>query len=428
MARLTFPEGFLWGAGTSSFQVEGGIKNDWSLWCEKNAIELVTRSKRNYSHLQSWGHVKDSALSPQNYVHGACTEFEKRYESDLDIAKELGHNAHRFSVEWANIEPVEGVFNQEAIEHYRMIIRAIKVRGMEPMITLWWWTNPLWVMAKGGWHKKETLEAYIKYVERVVDEFKNEGIHFWQPLNEPGTAIGMGYVKGLHPPGISSLYKANKAFANLMEGYRRAYDLIHQKIPGASVGISHYARYMMPYKNLWWNKVLVQILDYVRNWRFLDSLKERLDFIGIQYYRTSVIRLDFFKKGYIGPIHEIDNFTKMTDMGWSMFPEGIYHLLKQSATYGKDIYISENGIADAKDEHRGWWIKENLRYIHKAITEGVPVKGYFHWSLIDIFEWDKGYWPKFGLVEVDFKTQKRTIRPSAYEYARICKENAVEVK
>lgn len=425
--KLQFPDGFLWGAGTSAFQVEGNIKNNWSEWCEKNAERLAKEAPSKYSYLDSWEHIKDEALNPSNYIPGRVAEFEKHYESDLDIAQSFGHNANRFSIEWARVEPKEGEFDESAIEEYKKIIRAIKKRGMEPMITLWWWTDPLWITEKGGWENKETVSAFLVYVEKIAKEFKDEGIIFWQPLNEPGTAIGMGYVKGMHPPMISSLYKANKAFKNLMSGYRQAYHLIHANIPNSQVGISHYARYMMPYKNLWWNKIIVQILDYLRNWRFLDTIKNELDFIGIQYYRANQIRLNFLKKGNIGPIHEIDDFTGLTDMGWSMYPEGLYRLLKHTAKYGKDIYISENGVADAKDQYRTKWIKENLLYIHKAIQEGIPVKGYFHWSLLDIFEWDKGFWPRFGLVEVDFKTQKRTIRPSAYEYAKICKSNILEI-
>lgn len=428
MSKLYFPKDFLWGAGSSAFQVEGNITNNWSQWCEENAQRLAQKSQKEYGHLPSWKFIEKDASDPANYIPGHAAEFEKYFEADLDLAKELGHNAHRFSIEWSRVEPREGEFDPTAIEFYKKLVRAIKMRGMVPLVTLWWWTDPLWITKKGGWEKKETVTAFLRYVEKIAKEFQGEGISFWQPLNEPGVPIGMGYIQGTHPPGIQSLWRANTAFKNLMRAYREAYKIIHTHIPDAQVGISHYARYMLPENNRWWNKIIVKILDYYRNWRFLDTIAHNLDFIGIQYYRSNVISLNFFKRGLLGPIQEKDDFTSMTDMGWSIYPEGMYHILKRAAKYGKTIYISENGIADARDQYRTKWIQDNLFFVHKAIQEGVPVKGYFHWSLIDIFEWDKGFWPRFGLVAIDYATQKRTIRPSALIYAKICKENALEIE
>lgn len=427
MTILKFPEKFLWGACTSAFQVEENIENNWSKWCQENAERLAKEAQVKYGSLPSWEFIEKDASDPANYIPGNAAAFKKHFESDLDLAKQLEHNAHRFSIEWSRVEPREGEFDFSAIEFYKKLARAIKTRGMTAMVTLWWWTDPLWITKKGGWEEKETVDAFLRYVETISLELKDEGIEFWQPLNEPGVPIGLGYIRGSHPPGIRNLRKANVAFKNLLRAYNEASEIIRRNIPKARVGISHHACYMIPENNRWWNKIIVRILDYYRNWRFLDTIAHNLDFIGIQYYRSNIISLNFFKKGLFGPIHERDDFTKMTDIGWSLYPEGMYHILKRAAKYGKDIYITENGIADTKDQYRTAWIRDNLLHIHRAIQEGVPVKGYFHWSLLDNFEWDKGFWPRFGLVEIDYKTQKRTIRPSAYEYAKIIKTNSLEI-
>jgi len=211
-----------------------------------------------------------------------------------------------------------------------------------------------------------------------------------------------------------------------MRAYRMAYNDIHILRDNAVIGISHYAIYTLPYKNLPWNRALAKALDYVRNWRFLDSVAGSIDFVGFHYYHTEFIKLKL-GKGRWGPIDIKNPEDWVSDMGWEVYPEGLYHLLKRAAQYKKPIYITENGIADSADIHRERFIKENLMWIHKAINKGADVRGYFYWSLLDNFEWDKGFWPRFGLVEIDYEHGlKRKIRDSAREYAKIIKENAVE--
>ena len=246
------------------------------------------------------------------------------------------------------------------------------------------------------------------------------------PLNEPGTFVGMSYVQGAFPPNIKNLFQANRVFKNLMRAHRSAHRIIHEHHPSALVGVSHYATYVQPYKNKILNRMIVPLIDYIRNWRFLDSVDKTIDFIGMQYYHRDLIDITFNWSGKWGLIDSKNPNEWVNDLGWDMYPRGIYPLLMRASKYGKPIYITESGLADKDDGKREEYIKQNLYWIHKAIQDGALIKGYFHWSLLDNFEWDKGFWPRFGLVEVNYETFERTIRPSAQEYAKICQTNTLE--
>lgn len=423
--KYEFPKGFLWGASTSAHQVEGGTKNDWTEWEEKNAERLASGAKQMFGSLPNWGEIAAEATNPQNYISGLACDHYNRYEEDFDLAKSLGHNAHRLSIEWARVEPSEGKFDEKEIEHYRQVLTALRKRGIEPFVTLWQWTNPVWVSEDGGWENQRTVERFSKYVDYVTKELGGL-VKFWMPVNEPGTYVGMSYIQGAFPPRKRlRLIAANRVFKNLMKSYRQTYRIIHDHNSDAMVGMSHYAVYMSPYKNRLHNNLLVKILDYIRNWRFLNSVNDTNDFIGIQYYHTDNIKLSPLFNGKWGIIDSQNSNTWITDMGWDVYPEGIYHLLKRAARYGKPIYVTENGIADRKDFQREKFIKENLKQIARAINEGVDVRGYFYWSLLDNFEWDKGFWPRFGLVEIDYKTLARKPRASAYVYKKIIEDNGI---
>lgn len=420
--NLKFPKDFLWGAATSAHQVEGGTNNDWTQWEKDNADKLAQGAGKKW---EKWQQEKfPEMFDVQNYISGRACDHYNRYEEDFDLAKEGGHNAHRFSIEWSRIEPEEGKFDEKEIEHYRQVIQSLKRRNMEPMITLWWWTNPLWIEDIGGWENKKTKRYFLEYVERIIREFKDEGVKLWIPGNEPGTYIGMSYVRGEHPPMIRNIWRANKAFKNILKAFDEAYDIIHLHQPEAQVGLSHYARFMSPKTDKLVDKYMTKLMDYIKNWRFLKTCK-KYDFVGIQYYRANSIELKFSESNIWGPVREVDDITNwISDIGWCIYPEGIYYILKKTAEFGKDIYISENGISAKDDEGREKFLKETIFYIHKSINEGVKIKGYFHWSLLDNFEWDKGYWPRFGLIEVDYKTLERKPRKSFYAYSKIIAENS----
>jgi beta-glucosidase len=428
MSQLKFPDKFFWGAATSAHQVEGGTHNSWSEWERANATRLATEAATYY---QTWQKKKSpEMLTPENYVSGSAANFWNRYEEDFDILEQLHLNSFRLSIEWSRIEPEEGQFDEAAIEHYRQILASLKRRGITTFVTCWHWTDPLWIAERGGWEHRETPDRFARYVRRIAEEFK-DFTDFWQPLNEPGTFVGMGYVQGVFPPQVRSFFRANRTFKNLMRAHRIGYRTIKEISPNAQVGMSHYAVFNIPYQNKFINRLVIPIIDYFRNWRFLNSIDDVNDFIGIQFYHTD--HLDFnplkwrFGLGHWGPITLKNPNTDVTDMGWDIYPEGIYHLLKRAAKYGKPIYITENGLADADDSKRERFIRDHLAWTHKAISEGIDVRGYFYWSLLDNFEWDKGFWPRFGLVHVDYATQTRTIRPSALKYGAVAEANALEV-
>ncbi len=357
--KLEFPKNFYWGAATSAHQVEGGNHNDWSEW------EKTT------------GHEESGR---------ACDHYN-RFREDFDIAKSLNQNAHRFSIEWSRIEPEEGRWDEKEIAHYREVINALRGRGIEPFVTLWHWTLPVWVAKQGGWENKKTIDNFARYAEKIVKSYPK--VKFWITLNEPDFFALNGYLLGIRPPQRKSIFKFFRVLNNLARAHNKAYEIIHAWEFGFQVGIVHN--------------------DIYFNW-FLNKISKHQDFIGLDYYQ-------YYKRG----------MGWRSDMGWPIYPEGIYHVLKDLKKYNKPIYITENGVADAKDIHREKFIKEHLKYIHKAISEGVDVRGYFYWSLLDNFEWDKGFWSRFGLVEIDYKTMERRIRQSAYEYAKIVKKNGLEI-
>ncbi len=416
MKKLKFPKDFLWGSATSAHQVEGGTLNNWSEWEQANAGLLAEEAKFKW---KLWQQVKfREMLNPENYVSGKACDHYNRFEEDFDIAKSLGHNAHRFSIEWSRIEPEEGKFDEKEIEHYRQIIQAIKERGMEPFVTLWHWTNPLWLEAKGGCESKDFIKYFSRYSEYVAQKLGSE-VKFWITLNEPTSVIASGYVSGKWPPQKRSLFSALKLYSIFARAHNHAYKNIHAADADAMVGFANILHSFEAYsKNSLLDWLMIKISRYIINKRMLHLTYGHNDFLTVQYYFHN--RFKFPKK-----IHLHDK--PETDMGWEIFPEGIYHIIKRLKKYNLPIYVTENGLADATDEKRTAFIKEHLKWIHRSIEEGADVRGYFYWSLLDNFEWDKGFWPRFGLVEIDYKTLERKVRPSALEYKKICESNDVEV-
>lgn len=405
---LKFPAGFLWGVSTSAYQTEGGIECDWSVWekSEKRIEKLKSENK-----------------NPDDYICGRACDSYNRVEEDIGLVEKLNCKAYRFTVEWARVEPENGKFNKSAIKHYQNLIKELRKNGIEPFLTLNHYTLPVWVSDMGGWENKKTIEFYLKFVEIII-EAAGKDVKYWLTFNEPQMQIGYGYVSGEFPPNVKNLLRANKVLKNLMQAHKEAYNLIHKKLgPKASVSISHNLIYHTPYKNNFFDNLAVKFLKYIIGRRFIEMIIDYQDFIGLQYYHHDRIKLKFGGKFFIADSKNENK--KLTDMGWEIFPKGIYYLLLELKKYGKPIFITENGIADEKDDRRAKFIVEHLRYIHKAIAEGADVRGYLHWSLLDNFEWAYGWIPKFGLYSVNRETFKRDPRPSAEIYAEICKNNEV---
>jgi beta-glucosidase len=402
---MPFPKNFLWGAATAAHQVEGGQHNDWSEWEKQNAERLARESKAAFTWNPHWKKFESEAIDPANYISGEACDHWNRYEEDFDLLQSLHLNAYRFSIEWSRIEPEMGKFDEAAIEHYRQIIQSLRERGMEPFVTLWHWTLPLWLSKEGGIAAKN-FPCYFEYfVEKMVLAFGND-VQFWVTLNEPDVVASHGYLKGAWPPQLRNPILYFAALRNLIHAHQLAYRTIKNHFPHAEVGIAKHNVWFEAARGTMWNRLLKKVADQLWNHWFLNKIDQSQDFIGLNHYNHH--RID-------GWFDQNENNIQ-TDFGWEYYPESLYHALVELKSYGKPIYVTENGIADANDELRQKFIPAALTAMERAIAEGVDVRGYFYWSLLDNFEWDKGYWLKFGLVAVERKTQQRTVRPSARVY------------
>ncbi len=414
---LQFPKKFYWGAATSSHQVEGGNHNDWSDWEKKNSVRLARESARHFSHLPSWEFSRRLAEEPKNYISGGACDHYARFEEDFNLAQSLGHNAHRFSIEWSRIEPEEGVFDQNEIEHYRQVILALRKRNIEPFVTLWHWTIPVWLAERGGIEHPDFPTYFDRYTEAIVKALGRE-VKFWITLNEPEVVASHAYMKGVWPPQKKNIFTYYHVLKNLIKAHQLAYKTIKKYDTDSEIGIAKHQVVFEVASDTIINNTLKKIGHYFWNEWFLNKIKDHQDFIGLNFYNRNVINNGLGK----------NKNKRVTDFGWEFHPESLYQALMDLRKYKKPIYITENGLADAKDLMREEWIEKSVIAMHRAMTSGVDVRGYLYWSLLDNFEWDKGYWLRFGLISVDRTTQKRIIRPSAYTYATICRSNQIEVK
>lgn len=402
MSYLKFPEGFLSGSSTAGHQVEGENENDWSDW-ETSAKRLADLEHRGL--LEKYG--------KENYISGHAIGHYKFFEEDFKLAKELGHTAFRFSIEWSRIEPRENEWNDAEIRHYRTRVQALRRLGIEPFLTLWHWPLPRWVQVRGGWEHKETAYWFARYAEKIARALPE--VNFFITLNEPEVYTTMSYLQGVWPPQKKNPLAVLRVVHHLIKGHKLAYRNIKNTLPNAQVGISKHNTFFEPHGNLFINKMLTKLYRWAWNEYILNRIRDFQDFIGVNQYFHQRIHLWRNK-----------NENKViSDMGWELYPESIYHVLMGLKKYGKPLYITENGLADATDKLRGWYIHEVLQWVHRAIQGGAYVRGYLHWSLLDNFEWDKGFWPRFGLVEIDYETFMRKPRPSAYFYADVARANAI---
>lgn len=418
MTNYKFPDGFKWGSATSAHQVEGGNNNDWTEW---------EQSEKRTEELRAKG------LDPKDFTSGKACDSYNRYREDLDIAKSLGHNIHRFSIEWSRIEPEEGKFDFNAMNHYVGLVKALKDRGMEPMVTLWHFTNPTWFSKLGGFLNNKSSVYFTRYAKYVVDNLKSD-IRLWITFNEASTVYtGSSYLKGIWPPECKSFLSALKIRNNFIKSHILAYQEIkkvytspnvsrHNSSPSpmshnVAVGSVENIKFIVGGRILKYLGI-ESIINNQLNFYFWSKTLPYQDFLGVNYYR--VHRL-------LGSYSVLPQQEMATEMDWETYPEGLYEVLTKIKKFNKPVYITENGIADRTDQKRAKFIKDHLYWVWRAIQNGVDVRGYMYWSLLDNFEWAHGFEPKFGLVEMDYNTFEWKIRPSAYEYAKICKTNILEI-
>lgn len=422
MTEIKFPKGFLWGAATAAHQVEGNQNNNWSRWEPTVAKHFAqTASKRLESKVPDWGLIKAEAEDPDNYISGRAVDHYSRYEEDFDILGQLNLSAYRFSIEWSRIEPEPGKYNEQEIAHYRQVITALRKRGIEPFVSLHHFTNPAWLDRQGGWHDKKVIERFAAYAEKLASSF-GDSVKYWSTINEPTAYIFMRYLDGVIWPGWplqeNNFIRAQAAKKNFRNAHKLAYEKIKAVNPEAQVGIDHgivwfeAANFMA--------KVLPPLLTKLGGAPYLNAYKEHLDYVGLHYYMRNALKF-IARPPFVD--YEVKNDGPMNDGGFEVYPEGIYLVSQEVKKLNKPMYITENGLPDARDKLRADFIEEHLRWLHKSIEDGADIRGYFHWSLLDNLEWSEGYWQKFGLIEVDRKTMKRTVRPSAKVYGQIAKHN-----
>ena len=370
-----FPKDFLWGSATSAYQVEGGIKNsDWS----------------------------------KDFPAGKACDHYNRYQEDFDLLEKLNQNAYRFSIEWSRIEPEKDRFDQTAIEHYRKVLQDLRSRNIKTMVTLHHFTSPLWF----AWSDSKAVFYFSRFALKIFKEY-GDLVDLWVVHNEPLGYAAQSYFQGVWPPQKKNIFLFLRAINNQIAAHKKIYQDFHQIKKDVCIGITKTNVFFEPNRSLL-DRFSVFLARYFWNDYFLNRIKRQLDFIGLNYYFHDKIQFPFFLR----------NENKIvSDTDWEIYPQGIYHVLMELRKYDLPIYITENGLADAKDSRRKQFIADHLHYVHKAIETGIDIRGYFHWSLMDNFEWEKGFKPRFGLIEIDYKTLERKLRPSATYYAEICKNS-----
>jgi len=399
---LEFPKGFFWGAATSAYQVEGDNLNcDWWEWEKRTGLREVSGQACRHYHL---------------------------YKEDFALAQSLNHNCHRLSIEWSRIEPEQGKFSQPEIDHYIDVILSLKERNIEPIVTLHHFTNPLWFTRLGGWLNKNAPRYFLRYAERIAQALGDK-VNYWVTVNEPMVYVYHSYILAVWPPQENSLLKAKRVTDNLAISHARTYKLIHRiyqrrNLSSPKISIAQSVQAFIRCSPALKNKISVFLKDKYFNLEFIERLLryKSLDFIGINYYTRNLIDAEGWglKNLLLGTCKKNHSVLAKNSLGWDIYPEGLYHLLLKLKKYKLPLFILENGICTEDDNARWDFISQHLRYMHRAMTEGVKVLGYIYWSLLDNYEWDKGFGPHFGLIEVDYNSYKRTVRESAKKFSLVC--------
>lgn len=408
-----FPKRFLWGAATSAHQVEGKTHNQWSVWELESAKSLAAQADYHHQELPRWEEVRQEANKAANYVSGHAVDHYRRFREDFDFLEKMHMNAYRFSIEWSRIEPTEGAWDAEAIAHYKDYIANLKGRGIEPILTLMHFTQPVWFAEKGGFERRRNIQYFVRFAERVMDEI-GKGVKYVITINEPEVYSHQSYLVHDWPPAKSSPWLMWRTLRNQLTAHKRAYKAIKAVNPRFKVGIAKNSVYFYPGDTAWLSRVSAHVMQWAQDDLHVGVIKRHVDFLGLNYYQSQRVF------GY--RTHNPEN-AQYTDVGWMASPADLEYVLQRwHDRYGKPIMITENGIADGRDELRQEWIKTTIVALQRALDDGIEVIGYMHWSLLDNFEWAYGKWPRFGLVAVDYKTGERTLRSSAAWFGRVIKK------
>ena len=399
---------FIIGTAASAHQVEGNNENDWT------TFEMIEGKIANHD------------------VSGNAVDHYHLYDRDFQIMKDLGFTTHRLSIEWSRIYPKQDAINYEEVEHYRKVLEDMRSKNLLSLVTLHHFTSPNWFIEKGGFKKKKNLVYWREFVITICKEL-GELIDVFNTINEPFVYSTMSYFQGVHAPGEKGFIKYAKVGNNVVRAHFIAVAEIRKLCPGTPVGIVknlinfNTKRGFNPI-----NSIARKIMNWGYNKRPLQAIfKQRIpfgfqkikegdigDFIGVNYYIKGTVGMRYpeFMLG-----HE-ENADRITQMGWGMHPDGLAVELRRLVKLTNlPIFITENGIATDDDEWRIEYIEAHLKQIIKLREEGIDIRGYYYWSILDNFEWAEGYFPKFGLVAVDRNTMERQIKPSGEVLGEISK-------
>lgn len=441
---FSLPDGFLFGSATASLQIEGGdTGNTWYRWAER-------------------GHIKDGSHC------AVAADHWNRVEEDVSLLRELNQQCYRMGIEWSRIEPEPGVFNHEAIAPYRRELELLRQSSIRPMVTLHHFSQPLWFEDSGGWTRPDAAEIFARYVRFAADAL-GDLVPDWVTINEPNVYLVMGYVFGVWPPGERSIRAYLRAAKQMIRAHHRAYAELHERAARSSwecnVGAAHHIRVFDPLRGS--NPLDWAVTGLYRSefqWVFVNGMTNgslslplisdrayrndlaaaqraasRLssahsrhsaadlvsDFLGVNYYSRDMLSFTLRPSRAFGDVHTKPG-RPVNDLGWEIYPEGLLRVLRDvGGRYGLPIYITENGTCDAHDLFRSRFIYDHLLAVRQAADEGVDVRRYYHWSLLDNFEWLEGLSIRFGLIHVDYETQKRTVRSSGRFYAGIAAAGGV---
>lgn len=419
-ATFHFPADFKWGVATAAHQVEGeNTLNDWWAW------------------EQTEGRIKDGSTS------GLACNWWENAEADFDRAAAMGLNALRLSVEWSRVEPQPGTCDNSALERYRHMLQGLRARNIEPMVTLHHFTNPGWLAEQGGWEAPETVALFARFARRVVEAL-GPYCDLWCTINEPNVYGYMGYLEGAFPPGQSDLGTAMSVVRNMLLGHAAAYREIHAVQPHARVGLAHNMRVFDPANpRSVLDRCAARMTDRVYNQAILTALttghwmwplgvglawrlRGTLDWIGLNYYTRDLVAFDRSRSQQLFTRRLHGDGSELLDGGYGEFyPPGLLRCLRRLARLDLPIYVTENGVPDDDDDQRPRYLVTHLHQMWRAIQCCYPVMGYYHWTLVDNFEWAEGWSLRFGLIELDPETQARRPRRSADLYTDVVRANAL---
>ena len=415
------------GTATASLQIEGGDKNNsWYRWCRQK------------------GRIADSTRCDE------ATDHWNRVDEDIVLMQQMHLQTYRMSLEWSRIEPQQGKFDPVAVAHYREEIEKLLTAGIRPLVSLHHFSNPLWLEDRGAWANPQVVTAFEAYVGYVVERL-GDLVCDWVTINEPNVYLAFGYLYGIWPPGLkNNLVKYFQGARNMIRAhiaaYRKIHTLVHRHgFEKACVGVAHHLRVLESGSGRKVEKWAALFLERYFHEIFVQGMAEgRLifplgrgypfgsgrfqDFLGINYYTRDMV---FLHPALIrqGGLLQAKADAPCNDLGWELYPEGLYRLCRHYYhRYHQPIFILENGTCDQADAFRSRYIYDHLVQIRRLLDEGVDVQRYYHWTLMDNFEWAEGLRARFGLIAVDYATQQRTLRASGRFYGEICRQGGITAR